>query len=202
MSKTPIPAGLERRREDYTLITGRAHYVDDLRATQGRPAALHMVVVRSPYAHAEVQAIHLEDALAVPGVVAALAAHELVETMPALDSMPIPRKLKKPVRKPLAMHRVRYVGDPVAVVVAESLATALDARDLVEVDYDPLPAVADPEEALAADAPLLYEEFGSNLAFDTLVGGGDIEAAFAQAAHTTRLRLVNQRVAPSSLEPR
>ena len=86
-----IPAGAERRREDYRLITGHACYVDDLRAEQGRPAILHMVVVRSPYAHAEIEDIHLEDAQALPGVVAALSASELVETMPAMESIPVPQ---------------------------------------------------------------------------------------------------------------
>jgi aerobic carbon-monoxide dehydrogenase large subunit len=199
---TPIPAGSERRREDYPLITGRAHYVDDLRAEPGRPAVLHMVVVRSPYAHATIQALHLEAAQALPGVVAALSASDLVETMPAMESIPIPRKRQRPLRKPLTTQRVRYVGDPVAVIVAETLAVALDARDLVEIDYEPLPAVVDPEEALAPDAPVLYEDFGSNLAFCTQVSGGDSDAAFAQAARITHLRVVNQRVAPSSLEPR
>lgn len=202
MNTMSISAGSERRREDYALITGRARYVDDLRAMPGRPAALHMVVVRSPYAHAEIQALHMEEARALPGVVAALAAAELVDAMPMLQGMPIPRKMNRPERKVLATQRARYVGDPVAVIVAEELSVALDARDLVEVDYLPLPAVADPEEALAPDAPLLYEEFGSNLAFDTQIGGGDIAAAFAQAGHVTRLRVVNQRVAPSSLEAR
>ena len=197
-----IPVGAERRREDYRLITGHASYVDDLRAEQGRPAILHMVVVRSPYAHAEILDMHLQDAQALPGVVAVLSANDLVETMPAMESIPIPRERQRPLRKPLATQRVRYVGDPVAVIVAETLAVALDALDLVEIDYEPLPAVVDPEEALAPDAPVLYEEFGSNLAFNTQVGGGDIEAAFAQAAHITHLRVVNQRVAPSSLEPR
>src|SRR5712691_2522944 len=152
MSDTHIPAELERRREDYTLITGHALYVDDLRPPQGRPAALHMAVVRSPYAHAEIQRIQLEAARAVPGVVAAFAAAELVHTMPNMDTMPIPRDLKRPIRKPLALQRARYVGDPVAVIVAEDLYTALDARDLVEIDYLPLPAVTDPEAALAPDA--------------------------------------------------
>lgn len=202
MKNTLIPAGQERRREDYALITGQAHYVDDVRATPGRPAPLHMVAVRSPYAHAEVEAIRLEAARALPGVVAALSAAELVEPMPALEGMPIPRTLRRPLRKPLALQRVRYVGDPVAVIVAEDLAVALDARDLVEIDYTPLSAVADPEEALLPDAPVLYEDLGSNLAFDTQIGGGDLAAAFAQADHITRLRLVNQRIAPSSLEPR
>lgn len=202
MNKTLIPPGLERRREDYTLITGHAHYVDDLRAEPGRPAVLHMVVVRSPYAHAEVQAIDLAAARALPGVLAAFAASELVEAMPAMDAIPVPRKLNKPARKPLATQRVRYVGDPVAVIVAEELSVALDARDLVEVDYTPLPAVADPEAALAPDTPLLYDDLGSNIAFDTQIGGGDLDAAFAQADGVAHLRIVNQRVAPSSLEPR
>ena len=202
MDNTIIPAGSERHREDYSLITGHAHYVDDLRTEPGRPAALHMVVVRSLYAHAVIQAIYLEDAQALPGVVTALPASELVETMPTMESIPVPRKLNKPLRKPLATQRVRYVGDPVAVIVAESLAVALDARDLVEIDYVPLPAVVDPEEALAPDAPVLYEDFGSNLAFSTQVSGGDIDAVFAQAAHSIHLRVVNQRIAPSSLEPR
>jgi carbon-monoxide dehydrogenase large subunit len=110
--------------------------------------------------------------------------------------------LKRPARKPLALQKVRYVGDPVAVVVAEDPYTALDASDLVDVDYLPLPAVADPEDALAPDAPVLYDEIGSNIAYHTQVGGGDIAAAFAQAEHTVRLRIVNQRVAPSTMEPR
>ncbi len=197
-----IPVGAERRREDYQLITGHASYVDDLRAEQGRPAILHMVVVRSPYAHAEILDMHLQDAQALPSVVAALSASDLVETMPAMESIPVPRTRNKPPRKPLATQYARYVGDPVAVIVAETLAVALDALDLVEIDYEPRPAIVDAEEALAPDAPVLYEEFGSNLAFETQIGGGDIDAAFAQATHVTRLRVVNQRVAPSSLEPR
>jgi aerobic carbon-monoxide dehydrogenase large subunit len=105
MKDTHIPAGLERRREDYALITGHAHYVDDLRPPQGRPAALHMAVVRSPYAHAEIQRIQLDAARALPGVVAAFAAAELVHTMPAMEPMPIPRALRRPLRKPLALQR-------------------------------------------------------------------------------------------------
>jgi len=97
---------------------------------------------------------------------------------------------------------VRYVGDPVAVALAEDLYVAMDARDLVEVDYAPLPAVTDPEEALATNAPLLYDEFPSNVAFRYQAGGGDIEAAFDSADHLISLRVVNQRLAPSSLEPR
>lgn len=196
-----IPAGLERRTEDYRLITGHAHYVDDLRPMAGRPAILHMAVVRSPYAHAEIKAIQLDAAKQLPSVVGAFASAELVSNMRPLESIPLPG-LKKPDRRPLALGKVRYVGDPVAVVVAENLASAEDARDLVEVDYEPLPSVTDSEAALAPDAPLLYEDFGTNTAFLSQSGKGDIGAVFAQADHTVKLRLINQRIAPSSLEPR
>ncbi|HEX4205839.1 MAG TPA: xanthine dehydrogenase family protein molybdopterin-binding subunit [Ktedonobacteraceae bacterium] len=196
-----IPAGLERRKEDYGLITGRANYVDDLRPPSGRPPALYMVVVRSPYAHASITSINCEAALTVPGVVAASAGSDLVRDLAPMRGM-VPKGGKQPDRRPLAVDKVRYVGDPVAVVLAESLYAALDARDLVDVEYEPLNAVADPDQALAADAPLLYEEFGSNVAFRTHGGGGDIQAAFAQADRTVTLRLVNQRLAPSSMEPR
>ena len=201
MSITQLPAGLERRREDYPLITGQGHYVDDLRPPAGRPAALHMVVARSPYGHALVKQIGLAAAQALPGVVGAFEGQELVSGMRSLDAIPVPG-LKKPERRPLALGHVRYVGDPVAIVLAENRYIAEDALDLVEIDYEPLPTVTDPEAALAPDAPLLYEEFGSNVAFVTPASGGDIQAAFSQADHIVRLRLVNQRLAPSSLEPR
>ncbi len=201
MTETSLPAGLERRREDIALITGHSHYVDDLRPPAGRPPALHMVVVRSPYAHAEIKDIRLDAARAVSGVFAVFTSQELVSNMRPMDVIPMPG-LKKPERRPLAVGRVRYVGDPVAVVLAENLYAAEDARDLVDVEYEPLPAVTDPEATLAPGAPLLYDEFGSNLAYLVPSGGGDIAAAFAQADHTVRLRLVNQRLAPNSMEPR
>jgi carbon-monoxide dehydrogenase large subunit len=190
-----------RRLEDRGLITGRRHYVDDLKAPEGRPPVAFMAVVRSPYAHARIKHIALEAARSLPGVIAAFTGEELVGDMPTLDAVPV-GNLKKPPRKPLAVDKVRYMGDPLAIILAEDRYIALDARDLVDVDYEPLTAVIDPETALAPDAPLLYEEFGSNQAFQSHVGGGDIEAAFAQADHIVHLRLVNQRLAPSSIEPR
>lgn len=190
-----------RRREDERLITGQGHYVDDLRSPEGRPAPLYMVVVRSPYAHADITEIRLEAARALPGVAAAFSAADLMPDLPAVGSLPMPA-LNNPGRRALAVGRARYVGDPVAVVLAEDRSVAVDARDLVEVDYAPLPAVADPEAALAADAPLLYEAFGSNVALRFQNKWGDGEAAFARADRVVRLRLVNQRLAPSSLEPR
>src|SRR5947208_1278810 len=203
MIETNIPSGLERRREDYRLITGSGRYVDDLKSPEGRPPALYMVAVRSPYAHAEIKGFRMDEARALPGVIAAFESAELVSNQPLIEPMPLPIPgLKKPARKPLAIDRVRYVGDPVAVVLAENLYTGLDTRELVEVDYEPLPAVTDPEDALATDVPVLYDEFGTNIAFRSQSGGGDIQAAFERADRVVRLRVVNQRVAPSSLEPR
>jgi len=190
-----------RHREDYASITGLARYVDDLRPPTGRPPALYMAVVRSPHGHAEIAGIQVDAARALPGVVAAFAGQELVGDMPRIGALPMPG-LKRPERRPLAVDRVRYVGDPVAVVLAEDRYRAADGRDRVEVRYTPLPAVTDPEAALAPDAPLLYPAFDSNVAFRSHLSAGDIQAAFAQADRTIRLRVVNQRLAPSSIEPR
>ncbi len=201
MSNHLQTAGLQRRREDYGPITGRSHYVDDLKPPSGRPPALHMLVVRSPYAHAEIKSIQLDAARSQPGVIAAFQGAELVSGMPTLETIPLPG-LRKPERRPLAVGRARYVGDPVAVILAENLYAAEDARDLVDVEYEPLPAVVDPEAALEPGAPLLYDELDSNTAFVQQTGGGDIQAAFEKADRLTRLRVVNQRLAPSSLEPR
>jgi carbon-monoxide dehydrogenase large subunit len=161
-----------------------------------------MAVVRSPYAHAEIGQIYLEEAHAQPGVVAEFGGLQFVKSMGTIESAPIPGNNKRPERRPLATYKVRYVGDPVAVVLAEDRYMAEDARDLIDVDYEPLPTVVDPEEALNPDAPLLYEEIGSNVAMVSHIAGGDIQAAFAQADRTLKLRIVNQRLAPASLEPR
>src|SRR5581483_6750869 len=198
MSKHIQTAGSERRREDYALITGRGHYVDDIRLPSGQVAA-HMVVVRSPYAHAKISGIQLDAARSLPGVIAAFGGAELVSDLPPLDIMPLPG-LRRPERRLLAVERVRYVGDPVAVILAESYPIALDARDLVDVTYEVLPAVTDPEAALEPRAPLLYDE--SNIAFSQEGSWGDVQAAFEHADRVVHLRMVNQRLAPASLEPR
>src|SRR5260370_36490598 len=201
MSEKSLPAGLERRKEDYGLITGEANFVDDLRPGKGLPRTLYMAVVRSPYAHAVIEHIQLDAALALPGVVAAFDGSEPVNSMRTLDVIPVPN-LKKTERRPLAIGKVRYVGDPVAIVLADSSYIAIDALEQVEVDYSPLQAIIDPEKALAENAPLLYEEFGSNMSFTTQLSGGDVEAIFEHADRIIQLRVVNQRLAPSSIEPR
>ncbi len=201
MSEEHLAAGLERRKEDYRPITGQARFVDDLKPPNGRPPALYMSVVRSPYAHAAIESIKLDAALALPGVVAAFVGSELVNEMRALDYVPL-SGLKNTERRPLAVGKVRYVGDPVAVVLADSRYVAMDALEQVEVDYSPLQAIIDPEAALTKDAPLLYDEFGSNLAFTSQLSGGDVKATFERAKRIIQLRVVNQRLAPSSIEPR
>ncbi|GCF09670.1 xanthine dehydrogenase family protein molybdopterin-binding subunit [Dictyobacter arantiisoli] len=204
MIRQRVPAGLERRSEDYPLITGRGAYVDDIRLAPERPAIVQMAVVRSPHAHARIGTIDLEAARTVTGVVAAYTGAELVRDLPAL--VPLihsdAKDVKLPERRPLAVDKVRYAGDPVAVVLAETAYAARDGRDQVHVDYEPLPAVIDPVRALEPDAPLLYEEMGRNLIQQTVTQGGDLSAAFAQSTHTLQLRLENQRLAPSSMEPR
>lgn len=201
MTEQHMPPGFERRREDERLITGRGQYVDDLRLPAERPAPLHMVVVRSPYAHARISAVTTEQAAAIPGVVAVHSGSELAGHLPPLHGFPLPGA-KHTERRPMAIGTVRYAGDPVAVVLAESRVAAADARLLVQVDYEPLPVVTDPEDALRPDAPTLYPEMGTNEAYRVPMGGGDIEAAFAQASGTVTLRLVNQRVSASPMEPR
>src|ERR1700680_1321840 len=145
-------SGFERRREDLGPIIGRSRYVDDLKSAAGRPTPLHVVFIRSPYAHAEIVSIELDAARALPVCVAPLEGAEIVQGMPPLSTIPLPG-LHKPERRPMAVKRVRYVGDPVAVILAENLPIAEDARDLIEVDYNMLPAVADPENAIEPGAP-------------------------------------------------
>ncbi|HEX9058519.1 MAG TPA: xanthine dehydrogenase family protein molybdopterin-binding subunit [Ktedonobacterales bacterium] len=201
MTKQDMPMGFERRREDDRLITGRGQYVDDLRPPSGRPAPLYMAVVRSPYAHARIGAIATEQAAAASGVVAVHSGQALAGHLPPLPGFPM-LGAKPTERRPLALDVARYAGDPVAVVLAESPYAAADARYLVEVDYEPLPVVTDAEEALRPGAPILYPAIGTNEVYRVPVGGGDIEAAFAHASGTVKLRLVNQRVAASPMEPR
>ena len=191
-----------RRREDPDLITGRALFVADLQLDD----MLHMAVVRSPFAHARIRDIDAQAALAIEGVVAVLTAKDVHPHLRAPLPMVIgPEEyelLRWPKRYPLAEGKVRYVGDPVAVVVAQDPYTAADAVEQVRVDYEPLPAVTDPEAALRDDAPRLYEEWEDNLAHRAVVRGGDVERAFDEAEVTVQLRLINQRLIPNPMEPR
>ncbi|GAA4542783.1 xanthine dehydrogenase family protein molybdopterin-binding subunit [Pseudonocardia xishanensis] len=181
-----------RRVEDPDLITGATTYVGNLVAA--RPDALHAVFVRSPLAHALITGIDTAEAEAAEDVVAVFTAATL--DLPAHHGL-VALNEHTP-RPPLAIDRVRFVGEAVAVVVARTRAAAVDAAELVEVDYDPLPAVVDPEAALAPDAELQFPELGSNVAAGLRVE--DPEAALAGAEVVVRARMVNQRLAVVPME--
>ena len=193
-----------KRREDPALMTGQGKFVADIQL----PRTLHMAYSRSPYAHARVGEIDAAEARALPGVVAVLTGgdlnHYFAQTLKA--GVPITIEPfsdgKMAERCPLATDKVHYFGEPVALVLAEDMYTAQDAVDLIFVDYDPLEAVVNPDQALADDAPVIHEQWASNLAFRWGPVGGDVDAIFASAAHTVTLQLHNQRVLPSAMEPR
>ncbi|MCX7740049.1 MAG: xanthine dehydrogenase family protein molybdopterin-binding subunit [Meiothermus sp.] len=182
-----------KRREDGKLVRGRGQYLADLPSG----AALHLVLVRSPYAHARLVSISLEEALQTPGVVAVYTAADLPELYAPASG---PREGRLALHPLLAREQVRYVGEPVVAVLAESRAAAEDAAGRVQVVYDPLPVCADPLEALTA--PPLHPSLGTNLALERTVVSGEVGRAFAEAYRVVGARLVEQRVAPAPMEPR
>ena len=168
------------RVEDAALLTGRGRYIDDLGV---RPGTLQAAILRSPHAHAEIEAIDCQAARAADGVFAVLTGADIV----ALTSSLVVG-IKAPIDCwPIATDRVRYVGEPVAVVVASDRYRAEDALDLIEVRYRPLPAVVDPLAAAAPDAPLLHPRAQSNVVGERVFRYGDPEGAFAAAAHRVRV---------------
>ena len=184
------------RMEDGRLLAGEGQYVGNVVV----PGMLHMKVLRSPHAHAVIRSIDAAAARALSGVVAIHTGLDLIGDLKPMPSANIPGLLT-PEHYALAVDRVRLVGEPVAVILAADLATAIDATDLVEVDYDPLPAVVDPEAAVAGGAAsLVHEEFGTNVAFSLAMGAPG--QAFGAADIVVRQRMLNQRLIPSPMEPR
>jgi len=180
-----------RRVEDPDLLLGRARFVDDL-AIGG---ALHLAFVRSPNAHARIERVDTAEAETMPGVVAVFTSDNL--TLPPYEGLM--QLNAQCLRPPLAVDKVRFVGDAVAVVVAETRAAAADAAEAVVVDYDPLPAVVDMEDALGPGAPLQFEALGSNLAAAIHPRGDDDPLAGADVV--VRGRFENQRIAVMPMEP-
>ena len=186
-----------KRTEDPKLITGRGQYVDDITL----PGLAHLAFLRSPHAHARVAALRTDAARSAPGVIKIATAGDLgplrplsfMATVPGLKQVPCPY---------LAGAVVDATGVPVAAVVAESPSMARDAADLIQVEYEPLPAVADPERGLEPGAPLAHPELGTNQAFSWPLKGGDAESAFARAAHVVKVRLDHNRLAGAPMEPR
>src|SRR5438874_12243592 len=186
-----------RRRIDPRLITGSATYVEDIKM----PGMHHACIVRSPHGAAKIRSINAKPALERPGVVAVFtgADIEAVGPVPCGASLP---GLRVPHHSILARDRVYFVGHPVAVVVATDRYIAADAADLVEVDYDPLPAVADPEKAIAPGAPPVHPEWPDNIAFTYHQEGGEPEKAFAGAEVVVKQRITSQRLIPTAMETR
>ncbi|HYL16624.1 MAG TPA: molybdopterin cofactor-binding domain-containing protein [Terriglobales bacterium] len=186
-----------KRKEDPRLIQGTSHYTDDLKL----PRMLYCTFARSPMAHAEIRAIRTDAARALPGVIGVFISEDLtgLGMVPCAIQMP---GLNVPHHPVLATGRVRYVGEPVAAVVAEDLYTARDAAELIEVDYEPLPVVVNMEKALEKDSPVIHEQFRTNRAFTHALKNGDIQSAFKKADRVVRQRMVNQRLAPMAMEAR
>jgi aerobic carbon-monoxide dehydrogenase large subunit len=189
-----------KRKEDLSLLTGRARYVDDI----SPPGMVWMAVVRSPYAHARIGGVDVSAVREAPGVIAAFSGEDLAEDWagPLPCAWPVTEDINLPSHWPLARDKARYVGDGVAVVVAETRELAADAAELVVVDYEPLPAVVDPEAALAEGAPLVHDDFGTNRCFTWTLAAGEVDEAFAGAAATVKERYRQQRLIPNAIEPR
>lgn len=191
-----------KRREDPRLIQGLAHYVDDIKL----PDTLHVAILRSPYAHARINAIDTTAAQNLPGVKAVVTGDDLKDTIggipcAATDPEGFPG-IKVPHHPVLATDKVRFVGEPIAAVAATDAYIARDALDLIELDCELLDAVNSADAALGENAPILHEDWDDNLAFTWQIAGGDIDAAFAEADHIVSQRINHQRLVPNPIEPR
>lgn len=187
-----------KRREDPRLITGRGTYVDDIKLV----GMLHLALVRSPYAHANIKSIDTSAAAASNGVAAIYTGQDLHEQLGSLPcGWVVPDTIEVP-HPPLAINKVRCVGDAVVAIVANSPTAAADAAALVDVEYEILPAVVNSEEATKDGAPQVHEDAPNNIGFEWEVAGGDIDTATNQAQVSISQRVVNQRLIPNSMEGR
>jgi carbon-monoxide dehydrogenase large subunit len=189
-----------RRREDPRLVRGQGTYTDDVTL----PGLTYAALLRSTQAHARIRRLSVAAARRASGVVAVYTGADLKDrVVPVPCAWNVPGcDLKTPPHPVLAVDRVRYVGDGIALVVAESRAAARDALELIEVDYEPLPAVVDPEQAMATGAPQLHDDVPGNRAFTWVVSGGDADAAFTAAEVKVALRILQPRLLPTAMEPR
>jgi carbon-monoxide dehydrogenase large subunit len=199
-----------KRKEDLPLITGTGRFVDDVNLK----GMLHAAFYRSPYAHARIRNVDIREALQTPGVVAVFTGDDLVQEVKPLLSIakilkadmfaagPVSANRKPSVLYGLAVGKVKYVGEPVAVVVATDRYTAVDGAEKIMADYEPLPAVVDPEKAMQQDSAVVHEEYGDNIAAEYEVEGGDIDKAFAEADRLLHFKLDEHRHAAASMECR
>jgi len=204
MGEFAIGQGVSRF-EDPRLVRGGGRYTDDIKL----PGLVHGIVLRSPHAHAKIRSIDIAAAKTAPGVLAVLTSADIKTA--GYGDLPVPGGLKRrdgsPMYRPrypiLAEDRVRWVGDSVAFVVAETVAQALDAAEMISVGYEELPAVTSTAEAPKPGAPRVWDDCRDNICFVELIGDkAAVDAAFARAAHVTRHRFVINRVTAATMEPR
>jgi carbon-monoxide dehydrogenase large subunit len=191
------------RLEDPRLLRGEGRFTDDINL----PGQAHAAIVRSRHAHGIIKSIDTSAAKKMPGVLAVYTGADFAGYGSLKSNLPFKNRdgseMKKPRRQPIPADKVRFVGDPVACVVAESLTQAKDAAEVVVVDIEPLPVVIDPQEAAKPGAPLIYEEVPGNLPLDYHYGDAEkVAAAFAAAKHVVKLKLVNSRMIVNAIEPR
>ncbi|HEY9359744.1 MAG TPA: xanthine dehydrogenase family protein molybdopterin-binding subunit [Xanthobacteraceae bacterium] len=204
MNATGIGAAV-RRKEDQRFVTGKGHYTDDV----NRPGQCHAYFLRSPHAHARIKSVETKAAAAMPGVLAVLTGAELAADKIGnlicgwMITSKDGSQMKMAPHPAIAHGKANYVGDAVAVVVAETLAQAKDAGEKVNVEYELLPALADPAKAQSESAPQIHEVAARNTIYQWHLGDAKAaEAAFKSARHVTRLDLINNRLVPNAIEPR
>ncbi|MGE3910742.1 MAG: xanthine dehydrogenase family protein molybdopterin-binding subunit, partial [Chloroflexota bacterium] len=193
----PEIGAFRKRVEDPRLVRGEGQYVDDFRL----PGTLEVQFVRSDYAHAKINRVDISAAAAHPGVVAVWDGERVKDATRMANTIAIEDKNVSPL-PPLAHGMVTMAGYAVAMVAAETRYQARDAAALIEVDYEPLPVVTDPEKAMKDGAPLVWPELGTNVAYHFVKDGGDVDGVFASAEHTLSLRLQHSRLAQVPMEPR
>jgi aerobic carbon-monoxide dehydrogenase large subunit len=195
---TPYVGRPLRRREDFKFLTGNGRYVDDIKL----PGTLHLAILRSPHAHALITRIDLAAASTAAGVRLALAGADLAGKIGSINPNWILPGTRVPDRLLMAVDRVRYVGECVALAVAETREMAFDALERIDVAYEVLPVVVDEEIAIGEGAPQLHDNVPNNITTHFKIGGGDYAAAARQADQLLCLRLVNNRLIPTCLETR
>jgi aerobic carbon-monoxide dehydrogenase large subunit len=195
---TPYVGRSLRRREDIRFLTGNGHYVDDIKL----PGTLYLAILRSPHAHARITGIDLSAARAAAGVRLALTGADLSGKISNIKPNWVVPGTVVPDRPVMAVDKVRFVGECVALAVAETREAAYDALERIDVAYEALPAVIDEEVAIGDGAPQLHDNVPHNTTTDFKIGGGDYAAAARQADQVLRLRLVNNRLIPTCMETR
>ena len=188
-----------RRFEDHRLLTGQSSFVDDMTRT----GLLHALMIRSPHGHARIRSIDVSAAVALPGVAAVVTAQDMADIaqLPTRESSDAD-EMHPPKHPALAVDKACYAGQPVAIVLADNIYTAQDAVDLVNIDYEILPAVIDPLTATSDGTPVIHEHLGTNQVLRTVNAGGDLDGAFASAECVIRQQFDVQRLAPAPMEPR